>query len=58
MKMYLAGSWEAKELVSGEDYGRLGKSYMGDDCHGDDESWECEAVADFLHRDTCGAQGR
>ena len=30
---------------------------MGDDCHGDDESWECEAVADFLHRGARGAQG-
>jgi hypothetical protein len=44
------------ELVVGKRLlGRLEKSYVGDDCHGDYEARKCKAVADFLHRDARGA---
>jgi hypothetical protein len=57
---------EADEDVFGGELGGRGQllggdrrciedSYMGDDCHGDYEARECQAVADFLHRDSCGA---
>lgn len=55
MKMYLAGSWEGEVSFGQRIVGRLAKSYVGDDCHGDYKSGECEAVADLFHCDARGA---
>jgi hypothetical protein len=45
---------EGLDLAVGVEGGG-GRSYVGDDCHGDYESWECQAVANFLHCDSCRA---
>ena len=55
-KDVFGGELGGRELVIGKRIaGRLNNSYVGDDCHGDYKSGECEAVADLFHCDARGA---